>query len=257
MPVGTAAARSDPQPLRLRDTPEGPSTAARARLEPPAGGSRKRGRFWQRRDRGGVAAGRAVGRVYNPDCGTAGAVLLRAFADDDVSMVLDLSRDPYVPLIGTLPAQATATQAHDWIQRNLGRWDEGAGFSFAVADAATGRALGAAGLWLAKQAHGRARAGYSIAPRERGSGYAGDALTALTTFAWTLPDVHRVELYIEPWNIASLRTAERAGYTREGLLRSHQEIGGRRRDMLLYASLRTASTACPDPRRPGPATIGR
>ena len=33
-------------------------------------------------------------------------------------------------------------------------------------------------------------------------------------------------------------TAERAGYEREGLLRSHQEIGGRRRNMLLYASVR-------------------
>ena len=29
-------------------------------------------------------------------------------------------------------------------------------------------------------------------------------------------------------------------YEREGLLRSHQEIGGRRRDMLLYATVRSA-----------------
>jgi ribosomal-protein-alanine N-acetyltransferase len=50
--------------------------------------------------------------------------------------------------------------------------------------------------------------------------------------------LHRIELYIEPWNVASVRTAERARYQREGLLRSHQEIGGRRRDMLLYAIIR-------------------
>jgi RimJ/RimL family protein N-acetyltransferase len=52
--------------------------------------------------------------------------------------------------------------------------------------------------------------------------------------------LHRIELYIEPWNTGSIGTAERAGYQREGLLRSHQEIGGRRRDMLLYASVRDA-----------------
>jgi ribosomal-protein-alanine N-acetyltransferase len=42
--------------------------------------------------------------------------------------------------------------------------------------------------------------------------------------------------------VASIKTAERAGYEREGLLRSHQEIGGRRRDMLLYASIRETAS---------------
>jgi [ribosomal protein S5]-alanine N-acetyltransferase len=56
--------------------------------------------------------------------------------------------------------------------------------------------------------------------------------------AWTIPALHRVELYIEPWNAGSVKTAERARFEREGLLRSHQEIGGRRRDMLLYAAIR-------------------
>jgi RimJ/RimL family protein N-acetyltransferase len=98
--------------------------------------------------------------------------------------------------------------------------------------------VGGAGLWLAELAAGRATAGYSIAPRDRGHGYAADALTALTRFAWTLPDLFRVALYIEPWNAASTRTAERAGYVREGLLRSFQEIGGERRDMLIYAAVK-------------------
>jgi RimJ/RimL family protein N-acetyltransferase len=48
------------------------------------------------------------------------------------------------------------------------------------------------------------------------------------------------QLHIERWNEASWRAAQRAGYTREGLLRSYQEIGGRRRDMLLYAAVRGA-----------------
>jgi [ribosomal protein S5]-alanine N-acetyltransferase len=63
---------------------------------------------------------------------------------------------------------------------------------------------------------------------------------ALTAFAWTIPALHRIELYIEPWNTGSVGTAERAGFEREGLLRSHQVIGGRRRDMLLYAVIRAA-----------------
>jgi ribosomal-protein-alanine N-acetyltransferase len=65
-----------------------------------------------------------------------------------------------------------------------------------------------------------------------------DSDLPLIDFAWTLPDLHRVELYIEEWNIGSLRVAAGAGFTHEGVLRSHQEIGGTRRDMLLFAAVR-------------------
>ncbi len=78
--------------------------------------------------------------------------------------------------------------------------------------------------------------GCALSPRHRGRGAATSAVTA---FGWTIPAPHRIELYIEPWNTGSLRAAENAGYVREGLLRSHQEIGGVRRDMLLYAVTRS------------------
>jgi len=63
----------------------------------------------------------------------------------------------------------------------------------------------------------------------------------LTASAWTIPELHRIELYIEPVNSASLRTAAGASYNEEGLLRSHQQIGGARRDMLLYAAIRPSA----------------
>jgi RimJ/RimL family protein N-acetyltransferase len=59
-------------------------------------------------------------------------------------------------------------------------------------------------------AAGRATAGYAVLPSRRGHGYAAAARTALTAFAWTI----------------------------EGPLRSHTEIGGTRRDMLLHAATR-------------------
>jgi RimJ/RimL family protein N-acetyltransferase len=170
-----------------------------------------------------------------PSCGD---VRLRAFSERDVPMLLDLSTDPYVPTIGTLPANAGHDEAVAYIRRQADRLESGAGYPFCVADRDTDEAMGTAGLHLTAVAAGRASAGYAIAPRSRGRGVAARALTALTTFAWSDPALHRVELYIEPWNLASVRTAERAGYVREGLLRSHQEIGGRRVAMLLYAAVR-------------------
>ena len=38
----------------------------------------------------------------------------------------------------------------------------------------------------------------------RGRGIATSALQALTAFAWTIPGLYRVELYIEPWNTSDM-----------------------------------------------------
>jgi RimJ/RimL family protein N-acetyltransferase len=170
---------------------------------------------------------------------TYGSVVLREFTDEDVHIAVELGNDPYVPLIGSLPAHPTAQQALEWIHRQRGRPAEGIGMSFAIADAESDDAVGAIGLWLQNQSAGRATAGYSVAAAHRGRGIASSALKALTTFAWTIPALHRVELYIEPWNSGSIHVAEASEYHREGLLRSHQEIGAIRRDMLLYATTRS------------------
>ncbi len=177
---------------------------------------------------------------WPPEPVASGPVVLREFSYRDVPTLRELSTDPYVPLIGSLPANASEQEAQDFVDRQRGRLAEGVGFSFVIAEADTDRAVGGIGLWLVAVPYGRATAGYSVTPSARGRGLAAAALIAVTEFAWTIPALHRIELYIEPWNQGSVRTAERAGYEREGLLRSHQEIGGRRRDMLLYATVRGA-----------------
>ncbi len=151
---------------------------------------------------------------------------------------MDLSQDPYVATVGSLPLHATHEEALAWIERQQQRHVEGTGFSFSIADAETDRSVGNIGLWIQGLETGRARIGYGVAPGSRGRRVASDALCVLTTFAWAIPQLHRLELYIEPWNTASIRTGERAGFEREGLLRSHEEIGGERRDMFLYAAIR-------------------
>jgi RimJ/RimL family protein N-acetyltransferase len=62
-------------------------------------------------------------------------------------------------------------------------------------------------------------------------------LRAASRWALTVLGVPRLELYAEPWNEASIRTAESAGFVREGLLRSWQEVAGKRRDMYMYSLL--------------------
>src|ERR1700733_11196267 len=79
---------------------------------------------------------------------TYGPVALREISDLDVAMLMEMSTDPYVPLIGTLPADASQQAARDDIDRQRGRLAEGTGFSFAIAEVGTDRAVGTIGLWL-------------------------------------------------------------------------------------------------------------
>ena len=79
--------------------------------------------------------------------------------------------------------------------------------------------------------------GYWVARSARGRGAAALAVRALAWWGHQVLHIPRLELYVEPWNIASVRTAERGRFQREGLLRGWQEVGGERKDMFMYGRL--------------------
>lgn len=146
--------------------------------------------------------------------------------------------DPLIPLITTVPATRHPADVAAFIERQHDRLPTGQGYSFAVADAATDEAVGQIGLWTSDIAAGRTTTGYWIAREHRRRGYALAALAALTEWAFSLDEVARLQLHVEPWNEGSWRTAERCGYQREGLLRSWEQVGAERKDMFIYSVVR-------------------
>jgi [ribosomal protein S5]-alanine N-acetyltransferase len=170
-------------------------------------------------------------------------IVLRAFTADDVDLVQWVASDPLIPLITSVPATPDLPGASAFIARQHARLRDGEGFSFAIADSTTDAALGQIGLWLTNLSQGRASIGYWIADHHRGRGHATRALGLISTWGLSLPGVHRLEVYVEPWNEGSWRAAENVGYQREGLLRSWQAVGGERRDMYVYSLLATDRSA--------------
>ncbi|MDA8355381.1 MAG: GNAT family protein [Actinomycetota bacterium] len=167
----------------------------------------------------------------------AGPVRLRQFALDDVPGIVDASTDPLIPLISSIPSNSSEAEAVEFVDRQRRCRSDGFGYSFAVAETANDRLVGGLGLWLRDMDQGRVSAGYWMLPRARRQGCASHALRAASRWALTVLGVPRLELYAEPWNEASIRTAESAGFVREGLLRSWQEVAGKRRDMYMYSLL--------------------
>jgi len=104
-----------------------------------------------------------------------------------------------------------------------------------IADAVDDSYLGE--VLLFAHDHNCGEIAYVIAPAARGRGVATEALRLLTRWGFASLGLERIQLRINPGNTGSIRVAEKAGYQREGLLRSAMAIRGNRVDVFVYSRL--------------------
>lgn len=79
--------------------------------------------------------------------------------------------------------------------------------------------------------------GYQLDEDHLRRGYMSEALAAVLDIAFDLLELHRIEANIMPGNRASIATAERLGFRREGLAERYLRIGGIWTDHLHYTLL--------------------
>lgn len=81
--------------------------------------------------------------------------------------------------------------------------------------------------------------GYWIGKPFARQGYMREALEAVVHYAFTSLDLSRIEAGCLPENAASRGVLERSGFKYEGVAQSYLQIGGRWRNHVLYANLRS------------------
>ena len=81
----------------------------------------------------------------------------------------------------------------------------------------------------------RGSVGYWLLPEARGKGFATRSVQLISR--WTLGDLGmaRLSVLTQPSNDRSQRVAKRSGFVKEGILRSYEEIGGRRVDCVVFS----------------------
>ena len=165
-------------------------------------------------------------------------VLLRPWREADVPGMVVAFSDPVMQRFSWRATPYTETDARDYVAEQEEARLRGDELNFALVEPrAQDAVLGCVSLQEVRLDQGCAAVGYWLAPEARGRGAATHAVRLLARWAFAELRLARLELTCGPDNEASQHVAERCGFSREGLLRSHVPFKGARRDSVIYSLL--------------------
>ena len=141
------------------------------------------------------------------------------------------SRAELTPWMPWCHAAYSVQDTIGWVESRPLAWERNEEWSFVIVDAA-GRFLGACGIHRFDLRNGTAEVGYWVRTSATRQGIASEATRQLALWAFRETQLHRLEI------IASHRVAEKAGATREGVLRERLQLHGRRHDGVVFSLLR-------------------
>jgi RimJ/RimL family protein N-acetyltransferase len=174
-------------------------------------------------------------------------VTLRPWRFDDAAALVERINDPAVAeFLDAVPQPYTLSDAHDYLQRSDENWLSGDTTNFAILVEGTEGAVGSLGIHWHERANGVAEIGYWTAAEVRGRGVATAATRLAARWAFeAAPDLERLQLRADERNAASNRVADKAGFRREGVLRSSRYNArlNRRIDFVMWSLLRAEISA--------------
>jgi len=135
-----------------------------------------------------------------------------------------------------VPFPYTLKDAREWISTNLkeGKKKNPTKINFAID--INGEVIGSIGLHNI-QGH-KAELGYWLAKKHRGKGIITLALKKTTGFGFDKLKFRRISANVFPWNKASMRVLEKAGYKFEGVLRKEVKKGNKFLNCHVFAKVK-------------------
>jgi RimJ/RimL family protein N-acetyltransferase len=162
-------------------------------------------------------------------------IILRLPLLDDVDGLLPAFTDPETRDAGNLPAFGREELVAS-LRELPALAESGRLLPLAAVNAQTGEVIGAGMLHHLDAERRIVEIGYWVLPQARGRGIATTIARRLAEHAFSL-GVDRVAAYVNVDNSASERVLERAGFTREGVVRSMPKPDGQRVDKTLFSLL--------------------
>jgi RimJ/RimL family protein N-acetyltransferase len=164
----------------------------------------------------------------------AGEVRLRAVHRADADWLVAASGDDDVVRFTDVPASFTTDAASAWIERRVDGWRQGWRASFVVEHGSV--KAGYINLRV-NWGSGSGELGYWLLAAHRGRGVMQSAVRLVCDWSFDVVGIARLQATVQPINVASLAVLDRAGFTREGILRSSDVLKGQRYDHWMLSLL--------------------
>ena len=168
----------------------------------------------------------------------AGALQLQPWAPHDAHEVYDACQDPDIQRWTRVPSPYSMADAEFFVtQHSPNGWKNGTMATFAVKDATTGQVLASVGLHDLAGPDRSAELGFWAAPWARGRSVTTAASRAVCRWAFATGLTDQICWIAGVGNAASLRVAEKLGFTIDGTLRARIRAGDGTRLDALHGSL--------------------
>jgi ribosomal-protein-alanine N-acetyltransferase len=172
------------------------------------------------------------------DALTDGVVTLRESSERDIPEILIAYQDdPEMHLRLGDPAPPTGAQLGSAAESAEEDRREGKRLRLAILEPGGDRCRGRLTVHSINWEHRRAELAIWVAPQYRGRGYARSALLLSSAWLFEACGLERLALLTEPANQPMLRSAEAAGFVREGVMREYEREQGQRADIVLLSLL--------------------
>lgn len=180
-------------------------------------------------------------------------LLVRRLTADDAPDVVRVFDDRQTRRWMSLPTPYAESDAGRWCTGMAAeRRTSGDGDHYAVVRRGDDQLVGL--LWVKRTDWGpmSTEFSYAMAPDARGVGFAAEAVDALAVDLILEHGFERIELRVAPSNVASRRTAEKAGFVYEGLLRNAGVVESGRVDLGIWSLVPSDIVVPQEPRATRP-----
>ncbi|MFD2672153.1 GNAT family N-acetyltransferase [Marinicrinis sediminis] len=144
---------------------------------------------------------------------------LRRIDDQDAGQLFEYFSNDEVTRYYDLDSFTHMQQAHELMERWQTRFDNKEGIRWGIARKEDNLLVGSCGYHQWVKEHFKAEIGFEVAPTYWRKGIITEVLKPVLNYGFEHMQLHRIEAFYDPANLASKRSLEKAGFQYEGQLR--------------------------------------
>ncbi len=165
-------------------------------------------------------------------------IAIRPYQPGDAPLLYEAAYESIADIYPWMPwchPGYTLEESKEWLKTCLAEREAKQAFDFAVYDKATHQFLGAVAINQLHPIHQFANLGYWVRSSCTGHGIAVAAVRLCAQFGFDELKLRRLEILTAAGNVRSQRVAEKAGATREGVLRQRLNISSVWHDVMMFS----------------------